>query len=66
MMNLLLRAFKLSHSIDYLLKPIDEEDLTAAVSKFRAITKTRKNTSTLKKIKECSLILLIRYKRDLR
>ncbi len=30
-----LRAFKLN-SIDYLLKPIDEDDLEAAVSKFRA------------------------------
>jgi DNA-binding LytR/AlgR family response regulator len=29
-----LKAFKLN-SIDYLLKPIDEEDLTAAVSKFK-------------------------------
>ena len=32
-----LRAFKLN-SIDYLLKPIDEEDLEAAVNKFKART----------------------------
>jgi YesN/AraC family two-component response regulator len=46
MMNLHWRHSN-SASIDYLLKPIDEEDLTAAVSKLRAITKTRENTTRL-------------------
>ncbi|MUP42538.1 LytTR family transcriptional regulator DNA-binding domain-containing protein [Christiangramia aestuarii] len=36
-----LRAFKLN-SIDYLLKPIDEEELEAAINKFRA---TKKSTN---------------------
>jgi two-component SAPR family response regulator len=31
-----LRAFKLN-SIDYLLKPIDEDDLEAAVTKFKSL-----------------------------
>lgn len=35
-----LRAFKLN-SIDYLLKPIDEEDLEIAVNKFKARTSTQ-------------------------
>ena len=35
-----LRAFKLN-SIDYLLKPIDEEDLEVAVNKFRARNQTQ-------------------------
>ena len=39
-----LRAFKLN-SIDYLLKPIDEEDLEMAVNKFKARTQTTSNLS---------------------
>ena len=35
-----LRAFKLN-SIDYLLKPIDEEDLEVAVNKFKARNQTQ-------------------------
>ena len=35
-----LRAFKLN-SIDYLLKPIDEEDLEIAVNKFKARTQSQ-------------------------
>lgn len=37
-----LRAFKLN-SIDYLLKPIDEDDLEVAVNKFKARTQTSQN-----------------------
>jgi len=37
-----LRAFKLN-SIDYLLKPIDEDDLEVAVNKFKARTQTTQN-----------------------
>ncbi|WP_298220990.1 LytTR family DNA-binding domain-containing protein [Flavobacterium sp.] len=39
-----LRAFKLN-SIDYLLKPIDEDDLAAAVDKFKARNVTAPNIS---------------------
>lgn len=39
-----LRAFKLN-SIDYLLKPIDEEDLETAVNKFKARTSSAPNLS---------------------
>lgn len=39
-----LRAFKLN-SIDYLLKPIDEEDLETAVNKFKARTSSVPNLS---------------------
>jgi two-component system response regulator LytT len=39
-----LRAFKLN-SIDYLLKPIDEDDLEAAVNKFKARNSTSPNLS---------------------
>lgn len=39
-----LRAFKLN-SIDYLLKPIDEDDLEAAVYKFKMRTQTTSNLS---------------------
>ncbi len=39
-----LRAFKLN-SIDYLLKPIDEEDLETAVNKFKARNTTAPNLS---------------------
>ncbi|RXR19093.1 response regulator transcription factor [Flavobacterium amnicola] len=39
-----LRAFKLN-SIDYLLKPIDEDDLEIAVKKFKARTQTTSNLS---------------------
>lgn len=39
-----LRAFKLN-SIDYLLKPIDEEDLETAVDKFKTRTATAPNVS---------------------
>ncbi|MES2810913.1 MAG: LytTR family DNA-binding domain-containing protein [Bacteroidota bacterium] len=39
-----LRAFKLN-SIDYLLKPIDEDDLEVAVNKFKARTQTTSNLS---------------------
>ncbi len=39
-----LRAFKLN-SIDYLLKPIDEDDLEIAVNKFKARTQTTPNIS---------------------
>lgn len=39
-----LRAFKLN-SIDYLLKPIDEEDLEAAVNKFKARNSVTPNLS---------------------
>lgn len=39
-----LRAFKLN-SIDYLLKPIDEDDLEAAVNKFKARNSTSSNLS---------------------
>ncbi|MFK7049020.1 MULTISPECIES: LytTR family DNA-binding domain-containing protein [Flavobacterium] len=39
-----LRAFKLN-SIDYLLKPIDEEDLKMAVNKFKSRTSTVQNLS---------------------
>lgn len=37
-----LKAFKLN-SIDYLLKPIDDEELEAAVSKYRSLLPERKN-----------------------
>jgi len=39
-----LRAFKLN-SIDYLLKPIDEDDLEIAVNKFKARTQSASNLS---------------------
>ncbi|WNM20334.1 LytR/AlgR family response regulator transcription factor [Flavobacterium capsici] len=39
-----LRAFKLN-SIDYLLKPIDEEDLETAISKFKARNNSASNLS---------------------
>jgi two-component system, LytTR family, response regulator LytT len=39
-----LRAFKLN-SIDYLLKPIDEEDLETAISKFKARNNSTSNLS---------------------
>ncbi|HKX86076.1 MAG TPA: LytTR family DNA-binding domain-containing protein [Flavobacterium sp.] len=39
-----LRAFKLN-SIDYLLKPIDEDDLEAAVNKFKIRTQSTSNLS---------------------
>jgi two-component system, LytTR family, response regulator LytT len=39
-----LRAFKLN-SIDYLLKPIDEDDLEAAVNKFKMRTQSTSNLS---------------------
>lgn len=39
-----LKAFKLN-SIDYLLKPIDEDDLAAAVSKFRSRAPKQQNVS---------------------
>ena len=41
-----LKAFKLN-AIDYLLKPIDEEDLRTAISKFRSGFSENKNTTQL-------------------
>jgi DNA-binding LytR/AlgR family response regulator len=54
-----LKAFKL-HSIDYLLKPVQKEELTASIDKFRRLKKnavlTRENIQPLRELIEAKTI----------
>ncbi|MBS1978814.1 MAG: response regulator transcription factor [Bacteroidetes bacterium] len=56
-----LKAFKVN-SIDYILKPYDEEELRLALEKFRRLTRPTQNPDWVRQIEATMQILTRRYK----
>jgi len=56
-----LKAFKVN-SVDYLLKPVDEEELSKAVNKLKNLTGTRNNDELISNLGEAIRMLTKKYK----
>lgn len=56
-----MKAFKLN-SIDYILKPVDKDELAAAVNKMRNVSATREDGSLMQNINSAFEMLLKKYK----